>query len=272
MQCKKCGKDIAGEEHRMVAEWPFCIDCFQQLMEKPAKKVEPEIEVEAPAEPEKEDVSVSVVFEQQERKCTLCEKEIVGEQYQKVGIWTFCPECNLDMTPRPKPPPPPEPEEEPVDEEEEAASRARFRVKFTHRIKCAECGRMIPEGGSKQVEEEPYCPDCYYGLPEEVRQAAEEAEAAEVAVEETEPAETPGEEGEPAAISREEPPPVEIAEIEAPEGCESCGKEVPEDKLQTVEGFAICRACLSSDAELAVHLARARHQKRLQRLREELGE
>ena len=274
MQCKKCSTDIAGEEHRMVAEWPFCLDCFQQLIEKPAKKVEPEIEVEPPAEPEpeKEDVSVSVVFQQEELKCTLCERKIVGEQYQKVGIWTFCPECNLDMTPRPKPPPPPEPEEEPVDEEEEAASRARFRVKFTHRIKCAECGRMIPEGGSKQVEEEPYCPDCYYGLPEEVRQAAEEAEAAEVAVEETEPAETPGEEGEPAAISREEPPPVEIAEIEAPEGCESCGKEVPEDKLQTVEGFGICRACLSSDAELAVHLARARHQKRLQRLREELGE
>ena len=52
MQCKKCGKDLSGEEHRMVAEWPFCMDCFQQLMEKPAKKVEPDVEVEAPAEPE----------------------------------------------------------------------------------------------------------------------------------------------------------------------------------------------------------------------------
>jgi hypothetical protein len=122
------------------------------------------------------------------------------------------------------------------------------------------------------VEEEPYCPDCYYGLPEEVRQAAEEAAAAEMAVEEAEAAETAGEEVQPAAVSQEEPPPVEIPEVEAPEGCESCGKEVPEDKLQTVEGFGICRACLSSDAELAVHLARARHQKRLQRLREELGE
>jgi len=280
MQCKKCGKDIAGEEHRMVAEWPFCLDCFQLLMDKPAEKVEAEapveIAAEAPAdkvpEPEKEDVSVSVVFEQARQKCTLCEKEIVGEQYKKVGIWTFCPECNLDMTPRPKPPPPPEPEEEVVDEEEEAALRARFRMKYMHRVKCAECGKMIPQGGSKQVDEEPYCPDCYYGLPEEVRQALEEAAVAEIAVEQAEPAKTPGEEVEPAAISREEPPPVEIPGIEAPEGCESCGKEVPEDKLQTVEGFGICRACLSSDAELAVHLARARHQKRLKRLREELGE
>ena len=264
MQCKKCGKDIAGEEHRMVAEWPFCMDCFQQLMEKPAKKVEPEVEIEALAEPEpeKEDVSVEVVFEQEKQKCTLCGKETEGEQYKKVGIWTFCPECHLDMTPRPKPPPPPETEEEVADEAEEAALRARFRVKYTHRVKCAECGRMIPEGGSKQVEEEPYCPDCYYGLPEDVRQAAEEAEAAAMA----------GEEAEAAEISREIEAPVEPPELEAVPGCESCGKEVAEDKLQTVEGFAICQACLSADDELAVHLARARHQKRLQRLREELGE
>jgi formylmethanofuran dehydrogenase subunit E len=165
------------------------------------------------------------------------------------------------VTPRPKPPPPPEPEEEPVDEEEEAR-KARFRIKYMHRVKCAGCGRMIPEGGSKQVDEEPYCPDCFYALPEEVRQAAEEAEAAAMA----------GEEGEAAEISRELEAPVEPHELEAVPGCESCGKAVPEDKLQAVEGFAICQACLSADAELAVHLARARHQKRLQKLREELGE
>jgi hypothetical protein len=233
-------------------------------MEKPAKKAEPEVEVEAPteAEPEKEDVSVEVVFDQARKKCTLCEKEIEGDQYKKVGIWTFCPDCHLDMTPRQKPPPPPEPEEEAVDEEEEAAMRARFRVKFMHRIKCVGCGKMIPEGGSKQVDEEPYCPDCFYALPEEVRQAAEAAQAAAMA----------NEEGETAEISQEEPVPAKPPEVETPPGCESCGKAVPEDKLQTVEGFAICQACLSSDAELAVHLARARHQKRLQRLKDEMGE
>jgi hypothetical protein len=244
----------------MVAEWPFCMDCFQQLMEKPTKKPEPP--AETVAEPEKEDVSVEVVFEQEKQECTLCGKETEGEQYKKVGIWTFCSECHLDMTPRPKPPPLPEPEEEPVDEEEEAALRARFRMKYMHRVKCAECGRMIPAGGSKNVDDEPYCPDCYYGLSEEVRQAAEEAQAAAMA----------GEEAEAAEISGEMEAPVEAPEIEAFPGCESCGKEVSEDNLQTVEGFAICQACLSADDELAVHLARARHQKRLQRLRDELGE
>ncbi|MCG6916303.1 MAG: hypothetical protein LJE89_02030 [Deltaproteobacteria bacterium] len=260
MQCKKCGKDLSGEEYRMVAEWPFCMECFHLLLEKPAKKVEPP--TEKVVKPEKEDVSVEVIFEQARKKCTLCEKEIEGDKYKKVGIWTFCPECHLDMTPRPKPPPPPEPEEELVDEEEEAAMRARFRIKYMHRVKCAGCGRSIPAGGSKQVDEEPYCPDCYYALPEEVRQAAEEAAAAALVDDKAEAVEVKAEEG----IPRE------VHELEIPEGCESCGKALPEDKLQTVEGFAICQACLSSDAELAVHLARARHQKRLQRLKHELGE
>jgi hypothetical protein len=264
MQCKKCCKDIAGDEYKMVAEWPFCMECFHGLMEKPAKKVEPEVEVEVPTEPghEKEDVSVEVVFDQARKKCTLCEKEIFGDHYKKVGIWTFCPDCHLDMTPRPKPPPPPQPEEEAVDEAEEAAMRARFRIKYMHRVKCTGCGRRIPAGGSKQVEEEPYCPDCFYALPEEVRQAAEEAQAAAIA----------GEEDTLAEVTPEKPAPAKPLEVEVPEGCESCGKAVPEDKLQTVEGFAICQACLSSDAELAVHLARARHQMRLQRLKDELGE
>ena len=184
MQCKKCGKDISGEEYRMVAEWPFCMECFHVLLEKPVKKVEPP--TEKVVKPEKKEAAVEVVFETAKRRCTLCEKEIEGDQYKKVGIWMFCPDCHLDVTPSPKPPPPPEPEEEAVDEEEEAAMRARFRIKFMHRVKCAGCGKMIPEGGSKQVEEEPYCPDCYYGLPEEVRQAAEEAQAAAMVGEEAE--------------------------------------------------------------------------------------
>ena len=112
------------------------------------------------------------------------------------------------------------------------------------------------------MDEEPYCPDCYYSLPEEVRQAAEEAQAVAMA----------GEEAEAVEVSAEEAIPTEVHELETPEGCESCGKKLAEHHLQRVEGFAICQACLSSDAELAVHLARARHQKRLQRLKDELGE
>jgi hypothetical protein len=241
MQCRQCGKDLTGEDYRMVAEWPFCPECFQQLLEKPAEKDEADAKPDAVIE----DVDAAEAEGSTEPRCQLCAKEIAGDQYKKVGIWIFCPECHMDMTPRPKPPPPPQSEEKPT-EEEEAAARARFRVKYMHRVKCAQCGKMIPAGGSREVEAKPYCPDCYYELPEEVRQAIEDADAAGEAA----PAELPG--------------------VEALPGCQSCGKQVAEEALQTVEGFAICRACLSSDAELAVHLARTRHQKRLQRLKDEL--
>ncbi|MBW2173049.1 MAG: hypothetical protein JRF64_00100 [Deltaproteobacteria bacterium] len=253
MECRKCGKDLAGEEHKMVADWPFCLDCFQQLMDKPEKEAEAETVPgpEAQVDTEKMDVAVEVVAETAKPRCQICDKDLEGDQYKKVGIWVFCPECYTDLAPRPKPPPPPETEEETGEDEEEAALHARFNVKYMHRVKCTECSRMIPEGGSSNVDGEPYCPDCYYALPEEVRQAAEEAEAAKMGDEEAVPAELP--------------------KVEAVPGCESCGKEVSEASLQIVEGFAICQACLSADAEMAVHLARARHQKRLQRLKDELG-
>ena len=38
MECKQCSKNLAGEEYKMVAEWPFCPDCFRKLMEKPTEK------------------------------------------------------------------------------------------------------------------------------------------------------------------------------------------------------------------------------------------
>jgi hypothetical protein len=37
-----------------------------------------------------------------------------------------------------------------------------------------------------------------------------------------------------------------------------------------VEGFAICQACLTTDPKLALWIARARHQKRLQRIKSEI--
>jgi hypothetical protein len=246
MECKQCSKNLAGEEYKMVAEWPFCPDCFRKLMEKPAEKDR----VEAKSEEEVKDVVVEVGAVTAKSRCQLCDKEIEGDQYKKVGIWIFCPDCHLDMTPRIKPPPPPEPEEETDEAEEEASIHARLHVKYIQRVTCAGCNKRIPEGGSRDVDGELYCPDCYYALPEETRQASEEAETTE-----------PG---------REEASPLEQPEVEAGPGCESCGKEISKEALQTVEGFGICRACLSSDAELAVHLARARHQKRLQRLKQDL--
>jgi hypothetical protein len=40
--------------------------------------------------------------------------------------------------------------------------------------------------------------------------------------------------------------------------------------VQNIEGFSICEACVTTDRELAVSIARARHRQRLERLRDEL--
>lgn len=58
-------------------------------------------------------------------------------------------------------------------------------------------------------------------------------------------------EGEAAEVIPKEPAPAQPPKVEAPGGCESCGKDAPKDQLQTVEGFSICQAYMSSDAELA---------------------
>jgi len=40
MECKKCGRDLTGMEYKKVAEWPFCQECFQALMDKAGEKKE----------------------------------------------------------------------------------------------------------------------------------------------------------------------------------------------------------------------------------------
>ena len=100
MQCKQCSTDLTGKDYKMVAEWPFCPDCFGQLLTKPAESSKPESKAERKTDR-------VVEYKQAEiTKCHLCNKEIVSDQYKKIGIWVFCPDCHLDLTPRPKPPPP----------------------------------------------------------------------------------------------------------------------------------------------------------------------
>lgn len=242
MQCKKCGIDLTGKDCKMVAEWPFCPDCFEQLLAQPAEGPEPE------SDPgEKTDV-LEPKERSEIRRCQLCDREIKDDRFKKVGIWVFCPDCHLDLTPRPRPPARPEPEEKDTAADEDPSDRDRMRLKYVQRVNCTGCGKSIPVGGSQTVEDEPYCPECWYALPEEIRQPSDPEQA--------EPFES------------QAPQPSEIPDPDAAPGCESCGRKLPQESLKTVEGYAICQACLSADAELAVHIARGRHQKRMRRIKE----
>lgn len=239
----------------MVAEWPFCPDCFQALLAKKEKDAPVETEPERGAsveEPAPEPAPTVGI-------CDLCQRETERELLRRVGIWMFCPACYADLAARSSADASEEEEgaetDEPGDaevEEEDPGLVARVRVGFVHFVNCAGCGRRIPEGGSRSVEGKPLCPECYRTLnPEPAEAGSSDAEEAD------------------RTLSADVPP----GEGEASVGgdrCQSCGRSCGPGALVEVEGFQICRACAGTDREMAVRLARARHQKMMRKLEEDL--
>jgi hypothetical protein len=96
---------------------------------------------------------------------------------------------------------------------------------------CARCDRAMPGPGSYVlVDGRPHCPGCAAARQRSARSA-------------------------------DEP-------FGADGGCDACGRTLgaPDSgPVPQTQGFRLCAACLSSDPELAVALARARHQRRLAR-------
>lgn len=107
--------------------------------------------------------------------------------------------------------------------------------------RCAGCERPMPGPGSyRLLHGQPYCPAC---LPFYAR-LAPAAHGPAV----------------PAAAS---------GLAEAPSACDCCRRAL-DAAAQVRAGFNLCSACLSSDANLALSVARARHRRELARLRSTL--
>ncbi|MEN6486522.1 MAG: hypothetical protein ABFD98_16725 [Syntrophobacteraceae bacterium] len=247
MKCRGCGKELVeGDDYRMVAEWPFCPSCFEDLMKGPAKPREtpaaPVVQEQAPA-PE---------------RCSACKRELAPGEGGKFGIWTFCPECYGDLVSLTR-------DETAGDEEtaenedglsgaearedaEKDAVAARVAVGLATYVNCKGCGRRIPVGGSRNVDGELYCPDCYYALTEKEAQNPE-----------ARPAGIPGE-----APGKHRP-------AEGEDRCACCDRPLRAGFHDTVEGFPLCGACLSTDSALALQIARERHRRLLDRLRSGLN-
>jgi formylmethanofuran dehydrogenase subunit E len=113
-------------------------------------------------------------------------------------------------------------------------------VDFSTSVQCSGCGREIPAISSKQFNEQPYCPDCYYTLPEIVAQQPRPF---------------------PVAVSGKQEDGLK---------CQACQRQVLPDNLRTVEGFEICLACLTTDPDTALDIARTRHRKMLEKIKKEL--
>ena len=241
MECKKCGIDLSGREYRTVAQWSFCPACFEALMEK--------------AEEKRDDVARTPASEpaHKKHKCLICEKEIEqGEGREMLGF-VFCLSCDENLVKRPDitPRAPSDDEEAGIGPREKPAVE-QVSVDFSTSVQCYGCGREIPAISSKQFNEQPYCPDCYYRLPE---------------IEALKPGPFP------AAVSgrpdtMEEQAPSE--KLEDGLKCQACRRQVLPDNLRTVNGFEICLACLTTDPDTALIIARTRHRKILEKLKKEL--
>jgi len=152
--CYKCKKEIIPGHEKKVADWNFCEDCFQELLNKPAKKLE---------EPE------SVLTPKPEKiLCHLCKKEINDDTCKKTGIWKFCPECHANLNFSSK-------QKSGTDQEEkkltpEQANRGTPEINLNPRYnfmksgQCEGCGREIPVGGGKDAGGKNLCPECFYTL------------------------------------------------------------------------------------------------------------
>ena len=244
MECKKCGKDLTDGEYKQVAEWPFCLECFQALMDKAEEKNKEVIE----EEPESSGFT-SVPTDTQQR-CQVCEKEIENSTGREMLGLLFCPECYMGLVTRPDIPPRPETEE---NEPNTRPAVAQVRVDLRQPVQCHSCGRQIPIMGSKEYNENRYCPDCYYALPEILAKKPKPFPVAD-----SEQHIESGKEH----ISRFQP--------QAEFRCQTCKRPVLPGNLKTVDGFEICLACLSTDPNAALHIARARHQKALEQIIKEL--
>ncbi len=177
MECRGCGRNVDDANVRMVAKWPFCPDCFEDLL---AKKGAAPAPVNAPAQETEEDETPPERAAPATTPCQICKRPTVEALMKKVGIWRFCPDCyadlaspahedaSADMQAAPEAALK-KPDDKPDDKNDAASGGpAGDRIESARFVNCNRCGRRIPEAGSKALDGASLCPDCYYAGAREV--------------------------------------------------------------------------------------------------------
>lgn len=296
MNCKQCSADLSDKPSKSVAHWVFCVPCFEQLMQPKAAAVEPPAPAISPARPPEAkpaarpavppaptrnairfSVAAAPTAEAFE-VCKICRVELEAATAVDLGFWKVCESCYQSLNaPRLE-----GTEAEPVDEaeqarlaeqaaEEEAADRAHL-ASLRASIFCDGCGRTVKLGGTKAWQSagttERLCPDC--------NQRRIRAEAQGLLARTT-AAPVPGGTDVGGASNLDAPSEASAAPSQADHAgdrwaqCESCERPLNNGPFEYVDGYAICNACMHADPDLAVDVARTRHRKHLQSLRDELS-
>jgi hypothetical protein len=239
MNCKKCNTDLTGKEHRTVAQWSFCLDCFNELIsegekEKNAKQtaVEPDRNIKS-------------------RNCSICEKELAENEGRNLLGSLFCEQCYENLIKRPPDNQPPS-DEEFVADNNSKKGVAQVSVDFIAQTKCYQCGKTIRAIAGREYKGHLYCPDCYFNIPE-IKSPPPQA-FVDVALQ-----------IEPLRKATEK------TAVESACVCQACQRRMSPDNLKIIEGFEICLSCLAADPDTALEIARLRHRRRLEEIKKELS-
>lgn len=238
-RCFHCGKASQGQALIAVGDGEFCQACFDALLLAEGGSVESSQRVAA-TPPERARAAQPPGAPR--ATCLVCERELLGAPAVAFLGGQICQACNAEMAAeleaaRAIGGGQATPQAAPVSEPAPAPLDV-FTPGSGTRI-CAGCERPMPGPGSyRKIDGNAYCAAC---LPFYAKRAAQLA--------------TP---------LAQQPVP------SSPESnCDCCRRPLPPE-VQAHEGFRLCSACLQSDAELALRIARARHRHELSRLRSAL--
>ncbi|MBL4632661.1 MAG: hypothetical protein JKY56_02240, partial [Kofleriaceae bacterium] len=106
-RCKQCETDLEGVESKKVAQWSFCLSCFDELMEASAKKkpataadfittpevTEPERELTVDGPEENAGLAMRFSVGPPTLRCQTCKTELQENQSHAMLGTTFCANC-----------------------------------------------------------------------------------------------------------------------------------------------------------------------------------
>lgn len=239
MNCKKCNADLTGKEYKTVAQWNFCLDCFNELISQGEK--------EKNAKPEAVEPDRNI----KSRYCSICEKELAENEGRNLLGSLFCEQCYENLVKR-APDSQPASNEESVADDNSKKGVAQVSVDFISQAKCYQCGKTIRIIASREYKGHLYCPDCYFNIPE-IKSPRPQA-FVDVALQ-----------MEPHRKATENPA-AESARV-----CQACQRRISPENSKIIEGFEICLACLAADSDTALEIARLRHRRRLEEIKKELS-
>ncbi len=259
-RCKGCNQEI--EEFHKVGNWLFCPACFDKLLNTPQPSNDSNNEN---LQDTKDAESFSI--QKSSLECYICNEKISGIDYKKLGDWLICPQCYQELLPqhhteRMNRAEVSQEKEEPYSYILPNQKKILQGQNVTEDIiypgtssgkKCDNCGRNLVEGGYYSSGEKKFCPNCFYSLAE--KSLEEEKKKKEAENSSTSKNNKTNQDKENSAS--------QIIE------CDSCGRKLPLQSLQMLEGFYICSACHNTNLAMSLNIAKKRHQKLMeQRMKE----